>query len=677
MGSISFVVLSGLAAVVASDGAPTALEARQERAGLHAAAPVLDAPQASPSTVAVPSRSAAVATAAARVPVVGNQAAVVPAGLPAAAAECTEVAAPRPVGYELLPSLTPLGRIEATDADGFEDDYLYSPNGEFKIGTRRDWGSTIVFFGAGGEAPGFNDSNVIDANDTGREVQVALYDLSRLRQGCAWDASCLFNEELTGCGDEITFLGWNPVQGGNECNQGGSTEGVLHAPGLLESVVRPNFWNPDWQAPDCRNVPCSIDRPDKVPSDVRYRQRLRFVLDHVVEMWMEYTNLSVIDHPPMPQEFPTVYSSFGKVGPDLRVILDSEGNRVDVSVPANDGFFTRVFLSPGGFAALQNDRQDYGIGLYHENQQRFFQAWQLLGQFNNVRARFEFGLPARGTVRGRAYLILGGFETVRQTAELLDARLPPFGELESPRADAEVGDRLRVVGWVLDNREVDSVEVLLDGRPVATAVPDRARPDVCVLWPGYPMCDRVGFELALDLAAVSRCPHLLSVVATDSDGNRREIDRRRIFVGEAPECEGAGCERRLASHPVYRYSWGRPGDADHSFSRSPEPPQEYEAEGVGFRLFSESGDGLVTLWQTYCAECTDHMQSTDAAEGLGSYAGAVALGYCSLERSDAAPRELRRLWSPELTDHYVSVEPDEWQQAVANGYQVEGGCWVP
>ena len=132
---------------------------------------------------------------------------------------CTEVASPRRVPLDPLPSLAPLGAIETTEVDQFTDDYLYSPSGEFKIGTRREWGSTVVFFGMADGEPGINQTNTIDANDTGRELQVALYDYPRLRQGCAWNASCKKDVE-EGCGKEITFLGWNPVQGGNRCNNG-------------------------------------------------------------------------------------------------------------------------------------------------------------------------------------------------------------------------------------------------------------------------------------------------------------------------------------------------------------------------------------------------------------------------------------------------------------------------
>jgi hypothetical protein len=266
-------------------------------------------------------------------------------------------------------------------------------------------------------------------------------------------------------------------------------------------------------------------------SDVRYTQRLRFVRTHVVEMQMAVENLSDVDHAPTIQEFPTLYASWGSGGPDLDVILDSAGNPIPVDIPANDGFFYRDFESPGGFVSLQGPTREYGVGLYYENRLTAFQAWQKQAVFNNVRSRFRFGLPARGTVMARAYLILGSFDTVRGEAGWLDAHLAPFGVLDAPAADAVVPGAVTVRGWALDNRGVTRVEALLDGVSRGTLAYGSARPDVCKVWPGYAGCDAVGFQGTLDLSGETPCAHLLELRATDDDGNARVIARRRVQLG--------------------------------------------------------------------------------------------------------------------------------------------------
>lgn len=590
---------------------------------------------------------------------------------PAPAATCREVPQPAPVKDDPLPTLTPLGRTETTLVDQFHDDYLYSPDGEFKIGTRREWGSTVVFFGRGGGEPGINASNTIDAYDTGRELQVALYDYDRAEQGCAWDASCMSQPE-TGCGNNITHLGWNPVQGGDECNRGSETDHVIKRPGRLEATLVPRFWNPDWEKKDCSNNFC--DLPFELPnrSDVRYRQRLRFVDSHAVEIFMEYTNLTGLEHAPAFQEFPTLYSSFGKVGPDLWKVMNSEGERIEVDQPSNNGFFRRRFDSPGGWAALQNSALDYGVGLYYETRQRSYQAWQRRGEFNNFRARIKFGLPAWGKVRARAYLLIGSYATIRDTARRLDRAIGPFGGIDSPAPDSAVGPQPTITGWALDNWNVTEVELLLDGTSIATTTLTEARNDICTLWPGYEMCKQgVGFSVQADLSMASRCSHILEVRATDTDGNSRTIARQRVFVKDkAPPAPGA-------AHPIYRFRYADGKDRDTRFGRTDETPQGYLAEGRNFRLFSHPAGGRVPLWQRWCAACTDHLQTLDAEEGSPLYTGRELLGYCSKVETPQAPRELRRLVSAGASDHFVSPHPTEWQSAAASGYVEEGRCWIP
>ncbi len=375
---------------------------------------------------------------------------------------CPNVPAPEPLDLDPLPAMVPAGKVEKTTANGFTDDYLYDGTDLLKIGTRREWGSTVIFFGMGGGSPGMNTTNVIDAHDTGREVQVAFYDPDRILQGCAHNATCQ-TQPGSSCPGSITYLGWNPVQGGNECNIGSGTEWVDAQPGLLEAGVQPKFWNPDWQLADCSNGGCSDPAKKNLVSDVFYTQRLRFVSTHVVEMKMTVENLSDIDHAPTHQEFPTLYATYGYQNtPNLKVLLDSQGNTIPIDIPANDGFFHKIFDSPGGWAALQNTNLDYGVGLYYENRITGFQGWQKAGVFNNFRSLFSFGIPGKGTVNARAYIVLGSYETIAGLIADLDGSLPPFGVLDSPAADAPVDGTVNVSGWVLDNKGVSKLTLLVE-----------------------------------------------------------------------------------------------------------------------------------------------------------------------------------------------------------------------
>ena len=224
-----------------------------------------------------------------------------------------------------------------------------------------------------------------------------------------------------------------------------------------------------------------------------------------------------------------------------------------------------------------------------------------------------------------------------------------------------------------------NIELRLDGKPLASTTLTEERPDVCTLWPGYEMCKRqVGFVVEADLSKQTRCAHLLEVRATDTDGNTRPIARQRIFVKNRPPCQGPNCDPQPAStHPVYRFSYASGQDRDTQFSRTDDVPPDYAGEGQKFQLFSNPGERRVPLWQTWCAPCTDHLQTLNAEEGAPIYSGAVLLGYCSKVKTPQAPRELRRLNSAAGSDHFVSADPAEWQSAAAQGYAGEGRCWIP
>lgn len=424
------------------------------------------------------------------------------------------------------------GKIEVLFNNGFHDHYLYGASDYIKVGIREEWGGSIVFFGLADNA----GSNVIDANDTGREVQVAFYDPARSMQGCAYNSSCQTSPELA-CPNSIRYLGWNPVQGGNRCNIGSPVESIYEEVGLLQATVRPLFWNPDWDQIGCDGDGCTSDILKTRQSDVRYHQRVRFAHSHIVEMQMTVENLTATVVQETLQEFPTLYAAYGGHGlANLHDILDSNGTQIAVDIPANDGFFYKDFETPGGWATLQNDDRTYGVGIYYENRLTAYQAWQKEGVFNNIRSRFSFGIPANGSVTARAYLMLGGFETIQGLAAWLDSALPPFGRLDAPTLDSVHTGSLTVNGWVLDNKGVDSAKAYLGDmqNTALITVPlalDTVRPDVCAAYPGYAMCvGAVGFSGTVSLEGLEPCSYLLQIYATDTDGNERMIALTRIRV---------------------------------------------------------------------------------------------------------------------------------------------------
>ena len=443
--------------------------------------------------------------------------------------DCPYSDPPDPIGDSPLPGDSPAGASETTTVDGYTDEYLYDGTGYLKIGVRREWGGTVIFFGQADGFMGMNGTNVIDANDTGREVQVAFYDPDRRMQNCAWNASCQSN--ASDCPESITYLGWNPVQGGNRCNHGSGVDSVTNGGGVLEVETTPLFWNPNWDFQDCDSGGCDDPSLEYRVSDVTVRQTMRFVRTHVVEIRYEVQETGGLDHAVTGQEMPTVYTANGNNGPDLWRLFDSAGTEIAIDTPGNDGFFYENFSSPEPWVTMQDDYLSYGVGILHENNITDFQGWQQRDlPFNNVRAQFPFGIPAHGTVRARAYLILGSQVTVADEASWVMDNLAPFGHLDEPGDSVEPSTEVTIRGWALDNRSVSSIEAVIDESVHVPLTYGTSRPDVDAVWPKYPGDDLVGFTGTHDFGPADECPHLIEIVATDSDGNSRTIWNSLVTV---------------------------------------------------------------------------------------------------------------------------------------------------
>lgn len=432
-------------------------------------------------------------------------------------------------GIHPMSSESKYGTSESVTTNGFTDEYLYDANNYIKIGARREWGGSIIFFGLADGKKGTNSSNTIDSNDTGREVQVAIYDGSRQSQNCAYNATC--GQVAPACPISITYLGWNPVQGGNRCNRGSGVEAVKNKNGIMEIITNPLHWNPNWDAKDCTSTGCSTN-PER-RSDVRLTQRLRFVSTHVVELFYSVQNLAAIDHTQSAQELPTLYAAYGAHGlQNLRRLMRPDKTEIAINESANDGFFVKTFQSTEPWVTLQNADLTYGVGILYENGLLDYQGWQKAGIFNNVRSLLRFALPANGMVNARAYLILGNFDTIQNQAHWLMKTIPPFGVLDVPAEGAVVsGKQVNISGWALDNKQVNKITARIDESTTVNLNYGNARPDVCKVWIGYPMCSNVGFNGTIDVSNLNKnCRHLLEIIATDNDGNTRTIARRLLTV---------------------------------------------------------------------------------------------------------------------------------------------------
>jgi hypothetical protein len=103
------------------------------------------------------------------------------------------------------------------------------------------------------------------------------------------------------------------------------------------------------------------------------------------------------------------------------------------------------------------------------------------------------------------------------------------------KAEAAAG-RLRIFGWAFaQERAVAAIEVLADGKVVATAETGIPRPDVGEQFDGIPAAATSGFEVVVEAEGEGRSE--LEVEAVTGSGDRHALGRLEVSVLVG---EGAG-----------------------------------------------------------------------------------------------------------------------------------------
>jgi hypothetical protein len=107
-----------------------------------------------------------------------------------------------------------------------------------------------------------------------------------------------------------------------------------------------------------------------------------------------------------------------------------------------------------------------------------------------------------------------------------------IGTIEQPRNGLLYNGVVQVTGWALDWEGVSGVQVLVDGRPIGTALYGLSRPDLPDLsfYPGYPNIAGPGWLFNLDTRELSNGEHFIDVIVTDDLGVTTYIGKRRIVV---------------------------------------------------------------------------------------------------------------------------------------------------
>lgn len=104
--------------------------------------------------------------------------------------------------------------------------------------------------------------------------------------------------------------------------------------------------------------------------------------------------------------------------------------------------------------------------------------------------------------------------------------LAPFGFLDGPPPGAVAGNSLQIAGWALDDRGVSRVELWVDGLFMGRATYGVQRPDVGLVFPGYPNNPLSGFSALLNTFGLTPGSHQLVIRIVDNQELSTDLPAR-------------------------------------------------------------------------------------------------------------------------------------------------------
>jgi hypothetical protein len=180
-----------------------------------------------------------------------------------------------------------------------------------------------------------------------------------------------------------------------------------------------------------------------------------------------------------------------------------------------------------GSVVVKVDGVPMGLATYGVNRTDVCSAYPQRANCPNV--GYTYQLNTSGLSTGNHTLTVSATDTDAApdtgsaSITISTSNVPPLVAIDAPLAAAVVSGTVTVSGWAIDNgvmvgTAISSVQVEVDGSLVGSATYGINRQDVCMAYPGRPGCPNVGYSYALNTSGLSAGSHVITVLATDSDG---------------------------------------------------------------------------------------------------------------------------------------------------------------
>jgi hypothetical protein len=404
-------------------------------------------------------------------------------------------------------TLTTTAAIQTSQSNGVMYLQSYANGHTARIGLNTAWGGAIVEVSLDG-------TNFVNAHDTGREVQPALYD----------GAATYTNFNCSPCSGT---WGWDPVLAGDKYGHGSPVLSSQLGTNSIDIKAQPLQWVPDDKGGG-PNTP--------ITSDTYMEQTVSVVPDSPLAFHVHVvmTHISTDQHYNANQEFPAIYvnSQYGTFTyysgtkpwtSDVTTTLDS--------VPASPG--TGELYSSEEWVSYTGSNNS-GLTVFVPGLYPFTSAVSFPGSggsgptgdatyYAQILAPMTIGPSA--VISGDIYLIPGDVAAARQVIYALHQGTPasdiasPIGNVDLPNKNSTIsGSSVQFAGWAIDNVALASVQILVDGVAIATPPLNVNRPDVVAAYPNLAPL-QCGWSFLFDSTKLTDGTHTITANLTDTSNN--------------------------------------------------------------------------------------------------------------------------------------------------------------
>jgi hypothetical protein len=365
-----------------------------------------------------------------------------------------------------------------------------------RIGLNTNWGGSIVEISLDG-------TNVVNAHDTGREVQPALYDLN----------------------GGLGANGWNPVLGGDKYDHGSAVLSQQVTSSSLYVKSSPLYWNPD-----------AFGGGSSAPvvSDTTFEQTVTVVPNapQVFKLHLKLTHNGTDFHYVAQQEFPAVYVN------SVYTTLTYYGGKA----PWTGGLLTMAAVTAGTglsvyapeqWAALV-DSNNQGLTVFVPGSYPSWSSASFPGAGGSgptgdatfyMRPLAVFNVGPSAVIEGDVYLIPGDASAARTLIYNLHGSVAatnltaPFGTMDAPASNSIIsGSSYAVAGWAIGNSPISAVDMYVDDTLNGTAVLGVARPEVVAAYPAIAPAN-CGWQYILDTTTLTNGAHTIAAHIVDTTNN--------------------------------------------------------------------------------------------------------------------------------------------------------------